>query len=343
MAIEHGRPVSEIMTAPAASVGLDATAQHVAEILIARRIGGVPVVDAEGRPVGVVSESDFLSGEEAKRLERREAWLRIVAGGQALSESYIADIGREAGRVRQIMTSPAVTADADTPLAEVIALLNRHRIKRIPITRGGRLVGIVTRADLLRHVVPKTHDGVLPTDPGPGNLSALPPATPLASRGAEGSGAGGGAAHGPGPEGFSAGLLRRTVAAFKRARHDAALEAAEAQRRRAAAEIAALLDAPYTDREWHHLLATARRAAEAGLADCPALRFPAKLCIDGGRAINVGLPDWPGTLRGKPARFFLRWKNELQPTGFRLSAYIATFPGGLPGDVELTLIWGSDD
>lgn len=340
MAIDHGRPVKEIMTAPVVSVGLDATAQQVAEILITRHIGGVPVVDGEGRPVGVVSESDFLSGDEARRLERREAWLRIVAGGQALSEGYIADIGREAGRARQIMKSPAITADAETPVAEVIALLNRHRIKRIPITRGGSLAGIVTRADLLRHVVPEASGGALPDDPGPGQRAATPGAAGKAGGALR---AAPGAAKAGGAESFSAALLRRAVAAFKSARHDAALEAAEAERRRAAAEIAALLDAPYTDREWHHLLATARRAAETGLAECPALRFPAKLCTDGGRAINVGLPDWPGTLRGKPARFFLRWKSELQPAGFRLSAYIASFPGGLPGDVELTLIWGSDD
>lgn len=336
MAIDHGRPVKEIMTAPVVSVGLDATAQQVAEILITRHIGGVPVVDGEGRPVGVVSESDFLSGDEARRLERREAWLRIVAGGQALSEGYIADIGREAGRARQIMKGPAITADAETPVAEVIALLNRHRIKRIPITRGGSLAGIVTRADLLRHVVPEAPGGALPADPGPGQRAATPSAAGKA-------GGPRGVVKESRAEGFSAALLRRAVAAFKSARHDAALEAAEAERRRAVAEIAALLDAPYTDREWHHLLATARRAAETGLAECPALRFPAKLCTDGGRAINVGLPDWPGTLRGKPARFFLRWKSELQPAGFRLSAYIASFPGGLPGDVELTLIWGSDD
>lgn len=335
MATDIDTPVGEIMTTPVVSIGADASARSAAEILIARRIGGVPVVDGEGRPLGVVSESDFLSGDEAHREARREAWLRIVAGGQELSESYLENLGREAGLAHQIMKRPAITADAAAPLRAVIELLNRHRIKRVLITRAGKLVGIVTRADLLCHLVGEPAAAV-PRDPGRG-AERLPQPAPLQPATTKSL------APMVGGEPFSAAALRHAVGAFRRAKREEAHLAHETERARRQAEIAALLDAPYTGAEWTHLMEMARRAAASGASDCQALRFPARLCTDGGRAINVGEPGWPSTLQGKAARFFLRWKAELQPAGFRLAARIATFPGGLPGDAELLLIWGAED
>ena len=84
----------------------------------------------------------------------------------------------------------------------------------------------------------------------------------------------------------------------------------------------------------------AREAARRGETGVVALTFPAALCVDGGRAINLPDPDWPASLRGKAADFFLRWDKELRPLGFALSARIANFPDGFPGDAELSLVWG---
>jgi hypothetical protein len=70
------------------------------------------------------------------------------------------------------------------------------------------------------------------------------------------------------------------------------------------------------------------------------IRFPSQLCVDGGRAINAPDPHWPETLRGEPADVFKRWRNELQPRGFKIAAQIIDFPEGLPGDAALFLIWG---
>jgi hypothetical protein len=89
------------------------------------------------------------------------------------------------------------------------------------------------------------------------------------------------------------------------------------------------------------MIARARAAAAAGLTDHVLIRFPAKLCTDGGRAINAPDPHWTETLRGEPADVFRRWRNELQPRGFRLAAQIIDFPGGVPGDAALFLIWGA--
>jgi hypothetical protein len=104
-----------------------------------------------------------------------------------------------------------------------------------------------------------------------------------------------------------------------------------------------MMQAPVTEIEWTRLIADARRLAAQGARQCVMLRFPAALCEDGGRAINVPDPDWPASLRGKAARMYLRWRDELKPEGFRLSAQIVSFPDGLPGDVEMALIWGGAD
>lgn len=104
--------------------------------------------------------------------------------------------------------------------------------------------------------------------------------------------------------------------------------------------VTELLAAHYTDAEFAHLVAQAREAAHLGESSVPALTFPAALCSDNGRAINLPDPDWPATLRGKAAEFYQRWDKELRPLGFALSARIVSFPDGFPGDAELSLVWG---
>jgi hypothetical protein len=70
------------------------------------------------------------------------------------------------------------------------------------------------------------------------------------------------------------------------------------------------------------------------------LRFPAQLCSDGGRAINVPEPSWPATLRGEAAEIFVRWQRDLKPGGFHVVARVLDFPDGIPGDIGLFLLWG---
>ena len=69
------------------------------------------------------------------------------------------------------------------------------------------------------------------------------------------------------------------------------------------------------------------------------LRFPSAVCSDGGRAINVTEADWPTTLRGEAAETYLRWERDLKPRGFHLTARVLDFPGGVPGDIGLLLVW----
>jgi hypothetical protein len=88
------------------------------------------------------------------------------------------------------------------------------------------------------------------------------------------------------------------------------------------------------------MLHNARQAAESGFKELILLRFPSQLCSDGGRAINAAEHDWPATLRGEAAELYLRWERELKPNGFRLAARVLDFPGGMPGDIGLFLLWG---
>jgi hypothetical protein len=93
------------------------------------------------------------------------------------------------------------------------------------------------------------------------------------------------------------------------------------------------------DEQWRNLLAQARESAAAGMNELMLIRFPSQLCVDGGRAINAPDANWPQTLRGEPADIFARWRQELEPKGFRLAAQIVEFPDGVPGDAALFLMW----
>ncbi len=101
-----------------------------------------------------------------------------------------------------------------------------------------------------------------------------------------------------------------------------------------------LIDHHVTDEIWQDTLRRMRAAAERGEKEFMLLRFPCELCSDGGRAVNVPEPDWPSTLRGEAAEFYLRWQRDLKPLDFRLTARVLDFPGGFPGDLGLFLTWG---
>src|SRR5690349_14753779 len=83
-----------------------------------------------------------------------------------------------------------------------------------------------------------------------------------------------------------------------------------------------------------------RSAAERGQSELMVMRFPNALCTDHGRAINNSDPDWPETLTGRPRQAYELWRDQLRDAGFRLSALIIEWPGGLPGDVGFFLKWG---
>lgn len=326
----------DAMTTPVVSVASTDMARRVAGLLLAHRVGGLPVIDAEGRPIGMVSEADFAFGDAATRARRAEAWKTMLSGGQELSADYMSELDRSLGEVGRFMAKPVVSVDEDAPLDEAMRLMAERKLRRLVVTRRGKLAGVITRRDLMR-----VHAGAADAAP-----EALPPrpadVARAPSRRAAKAAPGEPAPPQPAPVGgeISAQAFRALVAAFERGQDDLHRRAAEERRRRRDAEVAEMMDAPLTDVEWRGLIAEARARAAQGGKFCPLMRFPAALCEDGGRAVNAPDPAWPATLRGKAARVYLRWREELQPQGFRLAAQIVTFPEGLPGEIELTLVWG---
>jgi len=138
---------ADIMTTPVVSVTPEAPVRDIANLLYTRRISGVPVVDADGRVLGIVSEGDLITHEAVVGPQRRSWWLTLIADDNALARDYAKTRGQTA---RDVMTSEVISVTEDTSVAQIARLLERQRIKRVPVLRDGKLVGIVTRANLLQ-------------------------------------------------------------------------------------------------------------------------------------------------------------------------------------------------
>jgi len=138
---------SDVMTRNVASVARDAPIADAIRLMLDHRISGLPVVDGSGKIAGMLTEGDLLRRAETKTERQRPRWLELLLGPGRLADEYVQTHGRKVG---EIMTADVVSVAEDTPLAEIVQLMERHRIKRLPVLCGGILVGIVTRADLVR-------------------------------------------------------------------------------------------------------------------------------------------------------------------------------------------------
>jgi CBS domain-containing protein len=138
---------ADVMVTDVVSVPESATVRDVAQLMLDKRISGIPVVDGNNRIVGIVSEGDLIRRAEIGSQKKRSWWLELVAGTEQLAAEYVKS---HALHVADIMSRNVVTAPPSTPLSEIATLLERHRIKRVPIVRDGKLVGIVSRANLIQ-------------------------------------------------------------------------------------------------------------------------------------------------------------------------------------------------
>jgi CBS domain-containing protein len=141
---------AEIMTTDVVTVGPETSTRTIAKLLSARGISAVPVVDATGAPLGMVSEGDLMGRDEHDREARRDWWLTLLAEGEQLSPVFLASLHKPERSAREVMTKPVITVDERTELARIAELLTAHRIKRVPVVRDGRVIGIVSRADIVR-------------------------------------------------------------------------------------------------------------------------------------------------------------------------------------------------
>jgi hypothetical protein len=133
------------------------------------------------------------------------------------------------------------------------------------------------------------------------------------------------------------------VMAAKASKEVDAMDQADKAKQQLIKTLSALIDlTPEKRREiTGSLLFKLRKAAERGETELLVMRFPHELCTDKGRAINNGEAGWPDTLTGRPRQAFELWRDHLQAAGYRLSAIIVDWPGGLPGDVGFYLSWGA--
>jgi CBS domain-containing protein len=137
---------SDVMSSRVVSVAPQATVSEAIKLMLDNRISGLPVIDQSGALVGVVTEGDFLRRAETGTERKRPRWLEFLVGPNTLAEDYVRTHGR---KVEEVMTREAITVGEDVPLDEVVRIMERRRIKRLPVMRGEKVVGIVSRANLL--------------------------------------------------------------------------------------------------------------------------------------------------------------------------------------------------
>jgi hypothetical protein len=134
--------------------------------MLDNRISGLPVVDSNGNLAGIVTEGDFLRRSETGTERRRPRWVEFLLGPGTLAKDYV---HAHARRIDEVMTDDVKTIAEDADLGDVVALMEKHRIKRLPVVRGNTLVGIVSRANLLHALASLARE----TGPNPGTDEAV--------------------------------------------------------------------------------------------------------------------------------------------------------------------------
>lgn len=148
MAIE----ARDLMNRKVVTASPDMTASQLVQLLAAADVSAVPVLEAGGRLVGMVSESDILRLFTATSREHRTRWLDMLAEGESLSPQFLRAIQLDKRRIATMMTRIVISVAPATGFQEIAALLDKHHIKRVPVVENGELVGIVSRTDIVRAI-----------------------------------------------------------------------------------------------------------------------------------------------------------------------------------------------
>jgi CBS-domain-containing membrane protein len=137
---------ADIMVSNVITVTPEHSVRDVSQLLLTHRISGVPVLDSAGNLVGIVTESDLMRRAETGTEHNRSWWLRLLMGRDGLAGEYVKEHSR---RVADVMTVDVISAAPDTPIRDVAELLERYGIKRVPVVKDRKLVGLISRANLL--------------------------------------------------------------------------------------------------------------------------------------------------------------------------------------------------
>jgi CBS domain-containing protein len=136
----------QIMTPQVITIGADAGIAEAVNTMLRHHISGLPVVDAAGRLVGIISEGDFIRRAEIGTERQRGRWLRCLVGTRQIAADFVRAHGRKVG---DLMTPDPLTVTEDTPLDRIVQIMESNNVRRLPVLRGDQLVGIVTRSDFL--------------------------------------------------------------------------------------------------------------------------------------------------------------------------------------------------
>jgi CBS domain-containing protein len=151
----------DVMTRDVIAIDPDATVMEAARVMLEHHISGLPVIDKQGKLVGVLSEGDFLRRRETRTERRHGRWLEFLMGPGRLAAEYSHSHGR---KVSEVMTREAYTVNENVGLEDVVELMERKRIKRVPVVCGDEVVGIITRSNLMQAMVSLAREA-LPTAP----------------------------------------------------------------------------------------------------------------------------------------------------------------------------------
>jgi CBS domain-containing protein len=138
---------TDVMVHDVATVHPETDLADAINLLADRDVSVLPVVDAENHLIGILSEADLVHRFEISTEKRRPWWLEAVTGASTLAQEFAKSHGE---KVAEVMTSDVVSVGEETPLSEVASLLERKRIKRVPVMRDGKLVGVVSQSNLVQ-------------------------------------------------------------------------------------------------------------------------------------------------------------------------------------------------
>lgn len=151
----------QVMSRPVVTVPADATVYAAADILLGARVSAAPVIDADGRLIGMVSEADLMNRPEIGTVPGKSWLQRLLTDNAVLARDYVRS---HSHHVADVMTRDVVSAGERASLEEIAMLMRHHRIKRIPIVRDGKVIGVVSRSNLLQ--------GLLAREPRAGDSTA---------------------------------------------------------------------------------------------------------------------------------------------------------------------------
>jgi CBS-domain-containing membrane protein len=147
-----GVTAADLMTSPAVTAQPEASLAEIADLMVSKNISAIPVCKADGTIAGIISEADVVRPFRESARRKRERWLAFFAEGEPLSPDFLDYMRQETKSAADLMAPHVITAGKDATVAQLAELMVAHGVKRIPIVDGGKLIGIVSRSDLLRAI-----------------------------------------------------------------------------------------------------------------------------------------------------------------------------------------------